>query len=480
MPHFRVKKLPPNGEEYLRIFSLTHAEGTLSFSRSSLHHFHRFLIQSGLEIHQLTLASMSAFDEDLQRHLLRLVSRKTVFYHVRRYLISLAERDIVSHDIVKTLFPTYDPEYRHHLAATLPELANEFLTILAASKKPPTVAGYRAALRAFYRLQWKREKVPYKITRADIEAFIVDLKNRGIGDNQRIARIVHIRRYLDWLYDHGRLKIHPDDLVKKHDFPKQIKTLPRPYPLDVDLEIQKRLGASEDIDYLGLLLVRRCGLRIGELCDMTLDCVQEDLNGNYFLKVPLGKLNNERVLPLDPATVEVVDKIKRFHAHRPDPKSDKVYLISTPQGTKRNRHYFGIIFQEVTQGLVIPGRISLHRLRHSYATTLLSAGLSITTLKKLLGHHDIRMTLGYAAVTQETVRTEYFAALTKIRDRYEVASFPLKTPDLKDGINRSIYDARRLIKKYVKENGTSDQQKLDRLLFRLNHLRYEISEFLKK
>ncbi len=119
--------------------------------------------------------------------------------------------------------------------------------------------------------------------------------------------------------------------------------------------------------------------------------------------------------------------------------------ISDPTGRQRKRHYFSCIFKEVTKGLAIPGKVNLHRLRHSYATSLLSAGLPITTLKKLLGHHSIQMTLGYAAVTQETIRNEYFTALSKVRDRYEVMGNSFKVPDLKEGINRSFYDARRFI-----------------------------------
>ena len=76
--------------------------------------------------------------------------------------------------------------------------------------------------------------------------------------------------------------------------------------------------------------MRRCGLRVGELRDLTIDCVSEDLNGHWFLKIPLGKLNNERIFPLDPDTVEIVEKIKRHHSLRPEPGTNNKYLISNP------------------------------------------------------------------------------------------------------------------------------------------------------
>mgnify|MGYP001157460447 CR=1 FL=1 len=479
MPYREVKALPIQAEKFIQMLELTRAPHTLKFTRASLRHFHRFLLQNNLEIHQLSPQSFQNFDLDLELHGLRPVSRQTVYYNVRRYLINLTENELVPTDTIKKLFPKYNPELNHVRAMILPELANNFLEVLKSKHKKSTVDGYRSSLRAFYRLQYKREKIPYKIIRQDIENLMVDMNERKLGQNHRCIRLLQVRNYLEWLIEHGRIKIHLEDLIKKSDLPKSTKTLPRPFPVDVDLEIQKRLSEKDDIDYFGLLLMRRTGLRIGELCNLSLDCVQEDMSGNYFLKVPLGKLNNERVIPLDPETVKIVEKIRRFHSKRSHLKPDTVFLISDPTGRQRKRHYFSCIFKEVTKGLAIPGKVNLHRLRHSYATSLLSAGLPITTLKKLLGHHSIQMTLGYAAVTQETIRNEYFTALSKVRDSYEVMGNSFKVPDLKEGINRSFYDARRFIKKYAEENPVENQKKLDRLVFRLTHLRHEISELLK-
>lgn len=105
--------------------------------------------------------------------------------------------------------------------------------------------------------------------------------------------------------------------------------------------------------------------------------------------------------------------------------------------------------------------------------------MSLTSLKKLLGHRDIRMTLGYAAVTQESLRNEYFTALAKVENRYEVTSYKLQTPDLRRGVNRGFYDLAASIRKFVKEHGDPDAQKTSRLLYRLNTLRHDFSLLLK-
>ena len=58
-----------------------------------------------------------------------------------------------------------------------------------------------------------------------------------------------------------------------------------------------------------LLLARATGVRIGELIDLELDCVHEVPGAGAWLKVPLGKLDTERMVPLDPETVELIDRI---------------------------------------------------------------------------------------------------------------------------------------------------------------------------
>ncbi len=479
MLHFRSKPLPEIAEQYLSELSTVRRKNTLNLYRAAIHHFYRFMIQSKLELGNLELCHMTDFDEDLARHNLKLVTRRNSFRLLRTYIKWLEDEGQISDGFSKKLFPYYNAGCVKGKQAQLPELALRFIEVLCAVNKPNTVQGYKSMLGAFYKIHWKTNKRPYDIDRTDSENYMLYLKERGMGSNERNARLVQFRRYLDWLFEHQKLKIEPDRLVSSHDIPRREERLPRPFPVNVDLEIQKRLTSSTDIDFLGVLLMRRCGLRVGELRNLTLDCVEEDLNGHWFLKVPLGKLNNERIIPIDPTTLEVVEKIKRHHSSRPEPGTNCKYLISNPSGKRRSRNQFAVVLLEVTKGLAIPGKVTLHRLRHSFATSLLSAGLSITTLKDLLGHRDIRMTLVYAAVTQETLRSEFFTALSKIQSRYEVASYPLKPPDLNGGINQSFYDAIRYIKKFTDENGNHDPQKLTRLLYRLNSLRHEFSILLK-
>lgn len=62
--------------------------------------------------------------------------------------------------------------------------------------------------------------------------------------------------------------------------------------------------------------------------------------------------------------------------------------------------------------------LTTHRLRHSFATSLMNGGMSLMGIMKLLGHRDQRMTLRYTQIADETVGREYFEALMRVSERY--------------------------------------------------------------
>jgi integrase len=97
-------------------------------------------------------------------------------------------------------------------------------------------------------------------------------------------------------------------------FRSDILRLPRPLPRYLPPDADRRLAAAlEDspcrLAADALLLWRACGLGIGELTDLELDCVHEVPGQGAWLKVPLGKLDTERMVPLDEETVTIIDRM---------------------------------------------------------------------------------------------------------------------------------------------------------------------------
>ena len=294
----------------------------------------------------------------------------------------------------------------------LPELAEQFVAILATTLRPGTCRGYRAHLRRFCEWLGERDIAIKKLDREQVSQWLVALSQRGLGPATRAHTIVNVRSYLRWLYDRGLLERPAELLLRPTDVPKLPRYLPRPLEPAADRELQARLAASSCRYQQGLLLMRKTGLRIGELMGLAYDCVRTDLQANNYLKVPLGKLNNERLVPLDEATVALIEKLQRE-----DP-AERPWLLRSPTGLQSYHELYWRALRRACVGMAIDGRMTPHRLRHTYATSLLSGGMSLVGIMRLLGHLSYQTTLKYAAITQETIGREYFEALRQIEQQY--------------------------------------------------------------
>lgn len=154
--------------------------------------------------------------------------------------------------------------------------------------------------------------------------------------------------------------------------------------------------------------MRFTGIRIGELINLSFDCVRTDINGIHFLKVPLGKLNNERLVPIDLETLDIIERIKKISTLNDKKENPKLLFIDHLGRSVKTQ--FSITFDEIRSKLNTNDKIVPHRLRHTYATELLNSGMNLLSIMKLLGHRSTTMTLGYAAIDQATVVKEFFEA----------------------------------------------------------------------
>ena len=163
-----------------------------------------------------------------------------------------------------------------------------------------------------------------------------------------------------------------------------------------------------------LLLARACELRIGELLDLELDCVHQIGGHRSWLKVPLGKLDTERMVPLDDETVILLDRIVATRTPGrplPHPRTGRpCEFLFTHHGRRLSQTALRaeLARSAATAGI---GHVTPHALRHTYAPALVNAGVSLQALMALLGHVSAEMSLRYARLFDTTVRAEYERAL---------------------------------------------------------------------
>ena len=319
----------------------------------------------------------------------------------------------------------------------------------------------------------------HTLQRSHMESWIKSLSEAGLAPSTRHNYIRKVLHYFHWRHDRGEFHIEPARLLSVSDLPKRPKLLPKPFPLAVDLEIQRRLRDSDQLLHKAILLLRRTGVRTQELWLLPELCVHEDHAGNSFLKVPLGKMKSERLVPLDRETLTLITAIgdqsrgmRGAASPNPDHSGRLVY------GPAKNWSFYQNLraaFLSITSGLSSTEPMGLHRLRHTYATELLSAGMSLYGVMQLLGHRCITTTLVYAGIVQQTIHEEYHAAQIKLKDRYE-AIRPMGGNDLAAPISPALLadDLARVLRSRRASAGPTARVKIQRLIKRVDHLRVEL------
>lgn len=240
-----------------------------------------------------------------------------------------------------------------------------------------------------------------------------------VADQDRRIRAVGnmLNEITEWGWDDAPTR----KLIFRTDHPRKPRPLPRYVPVDADRRLTAALEAS---DYRlaadALLLARAVGLRIGELLDLELDCVHEIAGHGSWLKVPLGKLDTERMVPLDDDTVTLIDRIcatRSTGKPLPHPRTGRpTQFLFTHHGRRLSQ---SAVRKELTRSADAAGigHVTPHQLRHTYATALVNAGVSLQALMALLGHTSAEMSLRYAHLFDSTVRAEYERALDLAKGR---------------------------------------------------------------
>src|SRR5450755_2673630 len=250
-------------------------------------------------------------------------------------------------------------------------------------------------------------------------------KDAVISVAERSRRILAVAGFLTDITEWGWEQAPPRRLVFRDDIPKLPKTLPRYLPVDADRRLTQALqDPGNELAACALLLQRSCGLRIGELLDLELDCVHEVPGQGAWLKVPLGKLDSERMVPLDEDILEVIDHIAEIRSPGrpfPHPRYGRpAQFLFTHPGRRLCQNAVRAELERATEAAGL-GHATPHQLRHTYATALVNAGVSLQSLMVLLGHVSATMSLRYGRLFDTTVKEEYERALTLAKQRLGAA-----------------------------------------------------------
>jgi len=250
------------------------------------------------------------------------------------------------------------------------------------------------------------------VTMQDVDEFIEQSQKKGHATatiNRRVAALCSFYRFLAMMSDDA-----PANPVRpRRHFIHQGKRLPR----DVRDEDLARLFAVIDSrrDRAMFLLMLRCGLRVGEVRNLSMnDLYLYSVSGNLPRLWLHGKGDKERVVYLSSQAMNALDVWLEI---RPNGSEQAVFV----NRSGKRLTVTGIQLQLAMYCQRAGVWITCHQLRHTFGRHLVEARVPVTTIQKLMGHARIRTTETYLHISDQQVQADYEAAMEQIMERLSLA-----------------------------------------------------------
>ena len=248
--------------------------------------------------------------------------------------------------------------------------------------------------------------------------------------------VIDLRVFFEDIAEWGWASTPRRRLLFLSDLPRLPDPMPRALSPDVDRALMDAFSRLDDpFARVGLTLLRATGMRAGELLDLELDCIADFGAGHgSWLRVPIGKLGTDRMVPLDPEPLALLDTWITNRGHQRSlvhPRDGHLAdFVFTERGRRIGAHrlrvglHAAIAAADLRDRAGNPLHATLHQLRHTFGTTLANAGMSLPALMALLGHVTPEMTLRYARLASPTIRDAYDTAMAKVSTRRSLFTIP--------------------------------------------------------
>lgn len=264
-------------------------------------------------------------------------------------------------------------------------------------------AGWAAAIEAYLRTQkaggapattlaTRQQHLQHMARRIGAEPYEVDGEELTLwaadqtwGRETRRGRRSTFRSFYGWAHKRGHVEVDPSLELPKV---KAGEATPRPAP---DRVYHEALIAARPRERLILRLAAEMGMRRAEVAQVHSDDLIEDLVG--WSLVVHGKGLKPRTVPL---TDGVATDLRALDAGYAFPGKDNGHLSA---------RWVGKIVTTL-----MPGRWTMHTLRHRFATRAYSVDRDVFTVQELLGHASPATTRRYVAIPNDSLRSTVNAA----------------------------------------------------------------------
>ena len=248
-----------------------------------------------------------------------------------------------------------------------------------------TIKTYADALEVFFRFY--KDQAPESLNIEDIINFNTSYilkKNLSASYQNQVINSIKL------FYRNRFNRAMEVDFIQR---PRREKRLPNVLSKN---EVKSILEAPTNLKHRAMLsLIYACGLRRSELLNLTLKDILSDRN-LLFIRQSKGK--KDRVVPI---SIKLIEMLRDYYkAFKP-----KTWLFEGQEvGKKYSERSIQLVLNQAVEKAKIVKPVSLHWLRHSYATHLLESGTDLRYIQELLGHSSSRTTEIYTHVSTRNLQ----------------------------------------------------------------------------
>jgi integrase/recombinase XerD len=247
-----------------------------------------------------------------------------------------------------------------------------------------TIKAYLSCLRSF--VHYFHPRHPRELREGDIKGYLLHLLEKRSFSPSSVNQVFNALRFL--YVDLYQMSFAIGSVPR----PKKEKKLP---VVLSEHEVKQILESTANLKHKALLmLIYSAGLRVGEATRLRPEDIDSDRN---LIHIRGGKGRKDRYTILSGTVLSTLRDY--WKAHRPE----KYLFEGQETGKPYSIRSIEKVFSRAAQRAQIGKEVTVHTLRHSFATHLLEQGVDLRYIQELLGHGSSKTTEIYTHVSRRTL-----------------------------------------------------------------------------